>query len=295
MSETDADALARIHRALPRLACTSAERIDGGWASDSYRVVGRVLDREGGDDGTWIVQIGRPPHEDDLRRQIAILPELLAEVSAPIPEPEYADPTVPAMAYRQIPGRSCSERADLGLWPERLGRFLYDLHAVPPEFVSLRARSSADVRAQVRAELERARGESFPLLAVHERAALDRTWSVFTDDDALWRLAPCLVHGDLGLQHVLVDERGDLSGVIDWSDVEVGDPAWDFAIVLHDLPDQGARALAAYGGAPDAGFLTRAAFGWAFVPFHEVRRGLGTEQTDLVERGIAGIRERADW
>jgi aminoglycoside 2''-phosphotransferase len=290
MTETDAAALARIHRALPRLACASAERIGEGWAWDSYLVLGGVK----GEEVSWIVQIGRPPYEDDLRRQIAILPELLAEVSAPIPEPEYADASVPAMAYRPMPGRPCSERADLGLWPERLGRFLYDLHAVPPEFVSLRARSAADVRAQVRQELEGARGESFPLLAAHERAALDRTWAAFADDDAIWRLAPCLVHADLGLEHVLVDERGDLTGVLDWSRVEVGDPAWDFAIVLHDLPDQGARALAAYGGAPDAGFPTRAAFAGAFVPFNEVRHGLRTEQPDLVERGIAGVRERLD-
>ncbi len=284
MNEIDADAVARIRRALPRLACTSAARIEGGWASDSYRVQG--------DDGSWIVQIGRPPDEEDLRRQIAILPELRAEVSTAIPEPEHTDAAVPAMAYRPIPGIPCSKHADLGLWPERLGRFLYDLHAVPPEFVGLRARSAADVRTQVRDECDRARAETMPLLTDHERANLERAWSSFLDDDTLWRLAPCLVHADLGLEHILVDDRGDLTGVIDWSDVEVGDPARDFAIVLHDLPDQGERALAAYGGAPDAGFVARAAFAWAFVPFHEARHGLKTDQAHLVERALAGIRAR---
>ena len=57
------------------------------------------------------------------------------------------------MAYRRIEGAPCAERAELGMWPERLGRFLYDLHMVPPEFVGMRARGAADVRADVRDEV----------------------------------------------------------------------------------------------------------------------------------------------
>ena len=285
MSERGSDAIERVRAALPGLPVSTAERVEGGWASDSYRVLGN--------DGVWIAQIGRAPHEEDLRRQIAILPELASEVSAPIPELEHADAAVPAMAYRWIAGVACSERADLGLWPERLGRFLYDLHAVPPEFVGLRARTAAHVLAQMRADLDRAASETLPLLSASERSRVEHDWSTFVDDDHHWRLAPCLVHADLGLEHILVDERGDLAGVIDWSDVEVGDPAWDFAILLHDLPSQGERALAAYGGAPDAGFLARATFAWKFVPFHEVRHGLETGQDELVARGLAGVRERA--
>ena len=36
------------------------------------------------------------------------------------------------------------EEAPDGLWPERLGRFLYDLHLMPPEYVGLRGGSAAD-------------------------------------------------------------------------------------------------------------------------------------------------------
>jgi len=285
MSAPGTDAAQRIRAALPGLPLTTAETIEGGWTSDSYVAQGH--------DGTWIVQIGRAPNQEDLRRQIAILPELSSEVSAPIPEPEHADASVPAMAYRRIPGVACPERADLGLWPERMGRFLYDLHAVPPEFVGLRARPGADVRAQVRDELDRFAQETLPLLSASERARIERDWAAVVDDEQAWRLAPCLVHADLGLEHILVDERGDLAGVIDWSDVEVGDPAVDFAMLLHDLPAQGERALAAYGGAPDAGFLARAALAWRCVPFHEVRHGLETGEETFVARGLAGVRERA--
>ena len=40
-----------------------------------------------------------------------------------------------------------------------------------------------------------------------------------------------LLHGDLARMHILVEpEHGNLTGVIDWGDLQVGDPAWDLAI-----------------------------------------------------------------
>jgi aminoglycoside phosphotransferase (APT) family kinase protein len=40
-----------------------------------------------------------------------------------------------------------------------------------------------------------------------------------------------LLHGDLGRMHVLVDpDDGHLTGLIDWGDVQAGDPAWDLAV-----------------------------------------------------------------
>ena len=39
---------------------------------------------------------------------------------------------------------------------------------------------------------------------------------------------PRLVHGDLGLDHIRVTED-DVTGVIDWGDSCVGDPALDLA------------------------------------------------------------------
>ncbi|WP_169736889.1 aminoglycoside phosphotransferase family protein [Pseudonocardia spinosispora] len=40
---------------------------------------------------------------------------------------------------------------------------------------------------------------------------------------------PVLVHADLKGEHLLVDGDGAISGVIDWTDAEIGDPATDIA------------------------------------------------------------------
>ena len=117
-------------------------------------------------------------------------------------------------------------------------------------------------------------------------------FSAYLDDDDLWRFAPCLVHGDIGPEHVLVSAHGDLVGVLDWEELTVDDPVADFAWLLNERPEQGERALAAYGGAPDPAFRMRGAFRWALMPFHEVVYGLDSGQEGFVASGIEGIRRR---
>jgi aminoglycoside phosphotransferase (APT) family kinase protein len=71
-------------------------------------------------------------------------------------------------------------------------------------------------------------------------------------DEAKRRLPPpeppVLVHGDLHFRHVLVDGDGAASGVIDWGDVCLADPAIDLQLVWSFLePEQRAAFLDAYG------------------------------------------------
>jgi len=144
----------------------------------------------------------------------------------------------------------------------------------------------------VRSELATFGERVLPLLDPAEAMHIGSRFAAFVDDDALWRFAPCLVHRDIGPEHVLVSPTGDLAGVLDWEELAVDDPVADFAWLLHEMPEQGERALAAYGGAPDAAFRTRAAVRYALMPFHEVLYGLDTEQEGFVASGIEGVRRR---
>ncbi len=67
--------------------------------------------------------------------------------------------------------------------------------------------------------------------------------------------ARALVHGDLHVRHVLVEE-GTLSGVIDWGDVCLSDPAIDLVLVWSLLPPEGrAGFVAEYGPVSDEQLL----------------------------------------
>jgi aminoglycoside phosphotransferase (APT) family kinase protein len=270
-----------VGRLFPQLGAIHAfQRIDGGWTYDTYLV-----------NGEWIVQLPRDEHgADALVRQMSILPELAREVSAPVPYPELVSNEPPAMGYRRIDGQPAA--GDAGIWPERLGRFLYDLHAVPPEFVGLRARSPDAVREDTRQEWARLRAAGASLLTPSERGLADDLFGRYLDDDRNWRFSPCLAHNDLGPEHVLVSPTGDLVGVIDWEEVSVADPVGDFAWWLHARPEVGERALAAYGGAPDDRFRDRSRISFARMPWHEVACGLSGGGESFVASGIAGVRER---
>lgn len=51
-------------------------------------------------------------------------------------------------------------------------------------------------------------------------------WSVALDDSALWQFQPAVIHGALGPESFLVaGER--VTGILDWSNLKVGDPASD--------------------------------------------------------------------
>ncbi len=189
--------------------------------------------------GEWVFQFPRlPGAAERLTTQIAVLPELAREVSSAIPSPEYTSTDPVCMGYARIDGRPMSADVD-GIWPERLGRFLYDLHLTPPEFVGLRSSTAEAVRDGLRRTVDALSVHVLPLLDPGERATAERTLAAFLDDDDNFRFATGLTHGDIGPEHVLITDAGDLAGVIDWGDLEVGDPVFDLAWVINAMPEVG--------------------------------------------------------
>jgi aminoglycoside phosphotransferase (APT) family kinase protein len=272
---------ALVERLFPQLGVRTFEPIGDGWTYDTYEV-----------NGEWIVQIPRTRHaEERLRAQRSLLPELVLEVSSAIPLPDLASDDPPAVVYRKLEGVPCAEAPD-GIWPERLGRFLYDLHSVPPEFLELRRLPADDVREDTRAGIAALSERVHPLLDPNVRSAAERILGTFLDTDEYWRFATVLTHGDLGPAHGLCTPTGDLAGVLDWEEAAIGDPVVDFAWWLHAMPQAGERALAAYGGPPDATFRDRAQALFVLMPYHEVAYGLKGAGDAFVESGLQGVRER---
>jgi aminoglycoside 2''-phosphotransferase len=268
---------ALVTRSFPDLAVRTFDPIGGGWTFHTYDV-----------NGKWIVQLPRTEYaRARLLEQIERLPSLAHELSTSIPTLAFVSSDPPAMVYRKIDGVP-ADRAPDGLWPERLGRALYDLHSVPPEFIGLRPKTAEQVRVERRTSCAELAEVVMPRLRPDDRARADALIAAFLDDDRLWRFAPCVIHGDLAPEHILVSASGDLAGILDWEELEVGDPCADF-VWLTSVPEAGERALAAYGGAPDATFLERARLAGAFVPWHEVDYGVATGQEPFVANGLEGV------
>src|SRR5258708_21610180 len=55
---------------------------------------------------------------------------------------------------------------------------------------------------------------------------------------------PTFCHHDLGVEHILVDRSTKrITGIIDWGDVALGDPANDFGKLYRDLGPEALEAV----------------------------------------------------
>ena len=90
---------------------------------------------------------------------------------------------------------------------------------------------------------------------------LARWWDAMLTDPRMEDYTPVLTHGDLWYENLLVDEGlRTLTGVLDFEDAGVGDPAQDFAILRHlgtTFTGQVIAAARAAGGRFDPGFAHR--------------------------------------
>ncbi|MFP5346308.1 MAG: phosphotransferase [Actinomycetes bacterium] len=155
-------------------------------------------------------------------------------VSLPFAVPEPAG-TAPlpeggrCVVYPYLPG-SPLHPGDLTPGPglaAALGRALAALHDAPRSIADdagLPVYEADEYRDRRMSELDRSAATgSVP-------ARLLGRWERALEDVGRWKFQPCLVHGDLVAEHVLVTD-GDVAGMLSWSKARVADPADDLAWV----------------------------------------------------------------
>ncbi len=141
-------------------------------------------------------------------------------------------------------------------------------------------------RADLLESLDGMRERVLPLLPSDRRDDGAR----LLDDVAAPPGRACLVHGDLGPEHVLVHE-GRVHGIIDWSDMVVGDPGLDLAWTLNGSSPAFAESLAtAYGVTP--ALRERGLLWHRLGPWWEVLAGVDYLGEEYVESGLAGVLSR---
>jgi macrolide phosphotransferase len=116
---------------------------------------------------------------------------------------------------------------------------LHGIDTVEAAAAGLKISSSEAARRAFADDLDRVRRE----IGVGEGPW--RRWRSWLDDDTSWPPFTMLVHGDLHVGHVLVDETSRATGVLDWTEAEVSDPAIDFVFHLLGFGKDGLERLLA--------------------------------------------------
>jgi aminoglycoside phosphotransferase (APT) family kinase protein len=250
---------------------------DGGWDNRVTLV-----------DGRWVHRTPRfPDREPQLRREVELLPWLAPQLPVAIPRPELIAGRPFTVRYRYLPGARCP-----GTSPAHgsaIGEFLRALHSVDAhEGLRHGARDAHASYAELLETLTRMERTVLPLVPEHlaaRGAALLGRLQVPT-------ITTAVIHGDLGPEHIrVVGER--VTGVIDWGDACIFDPALDLAwTTLGSQPAFAEAVVAAYE--PDAERIARARDWHLLGPWHEVLYGLGSGGPAFVESGLAGTVARLE-
>ncbi|GAA4170787.1 aminoglycoside phosphotransferase family protein [Phytohabitans flavus] len=234
--------------------------------------------------GSLIVRFGTGADAD---REARLLTAVGNYSPLPVPVPSFTD--VGCLAYPKLPGVPLLDAAGVDGVPvaAELGRLLAALHAAPVD----RMRKLVQTDDLPVDEWRQEARETYSAVSSNIPSPYRRRIEAFlvtSPPDDPHTLA--FSHNDLGIEHVLVDPlTGAVTGIIDWSDAAIVDPAFDFGLIHRDLgPAALDAALTAYGAAPD-GLRERAVFYGRCNVFEDLAYGLETNRERYVTKSLVAL------
>ncbi len=291
MSQTLDRYRAAIGENFPTVLINTLDYLSEGWESVACLVNGHLV----------FLFPKRDVAEHYLRTEIRLLSELAAHLPLPIPRFDYvADPPgqhVPFafVGYELLPDTSSmnwpEEVMQADWWKPPVGAFLTALHTFPVSRarelgvrpinqkakLTGKAAAPASWRETLSDFYELTRQQAFPLLSGELQRKLARRFERFLAEERHFAFEPVLVHADLWKDHIILKmQEQQVSGIIDFGDVGIGDPAMD---VWPSL-------LPYYGGKVDETFQARHAFyRQLFPPLNALIFGQVYDDWELVEEG----------
>lgn len=180
-----------------------------------------------------------------LQRESCVLAVIADALPLPVPRPAYHSPDTcpPYTLHDELTGEVLTRDSWLAMpRPARaraacdLARFLAALHGIAVADVVNCGLPHLDA-AEVSRRVRRGAMESlFSLLDGENRRRLDAALAEWSSPPPGGEPAPVLLHCDIAPGHVLCDpDTGNLTGVIDFGDVAVGDPVRDFIFIYEDF------------------------------------------------------------
>jgi len=281
--------LDRIHAILPTLVITSMHFNQDGMMNDVVIVNDQLIARFPKDGHA----------KESLSRESRILELVGARVGMPVPHFEYQ--AQDAVIYRVLAGEPLTRetllRQDEAMQDrlaEQLAIFLSQLHAIPRELVeqhdigmSEAERSLEDWSAMF-AEIQR---ELFPFLWAHQKSWVRQIFTPVLDGQIVLRHQPVLIHGDLGVYHILynpIQER--INGIIDFGTSGLGDPACDFACIIQSLGESFLQRMAQFSDAITPA-LDRARFRAGVLELEWALHGIRNNDASCWLAHIGGARD----
>lgn len=214
----------------------------------------------------------RFPKRDDylarFRAEVRLLAAAGSKLPLAVPQYVYLPPASDFGGYALLPGRELRPEHVMSMAADQrkkiavqLGQFVTALHGLPAE-TATEAGFEHDYwwsQANTAARYELMRSALEPHLEAAEVRWLDEQFAWYLSRRIPERAV--ILHGDLAPDHLLFDlSRGELTGIIDFADVEIGDPAIDFAGLWEYGESFADETLESYRGIVDPELHERSRF-----------------------------------
>lgn len=285
------------------LSLNEAECVESGWDNIVLRI-----------NNNYIIRV--PRREDNalqLEREIEFLRQ--ASPFLPLPVPDYGlfcrkEGKLIAAGYRNIDGVGM-EGADVpGKWnrllpPEdwniaqkaakQLAAFLNSLHRIPEKFA---LENNGEIftgegrRNNVSRFYASVKREVFPLLEEENVRTVDKLFSEFLSNDGNFAYAPVTVHNDLESGNILWNPKtGEITGIIDWGDFAVSDPAVDFAGFYFEFGEAFSNeVLSFYELGNFADIKRRAMFFAKLIPLNNILFGIREGESSIRDKFLKYVK-----
>ncbi|MFX3618824.1 MAG: phosphotransferase [Sporolactobacillus sp.] len=204
-----------------------------------------------------------------LKTELRLLPVLAGVLPLPTGIPLFADKSAPGLYPWPFAGYTLIAGQPAGRLPisarekaaPQLAAFLRVLHQFDPQQAQL---LGAPEDSFARLDIDRRRPALLKQIDQLER------FELYPHSEVLRRFVKemescplsgkkCLVHGDLHPRNLLFDEQQRMTGVIDWGDLHIGDPAIDLSIAYSFLSKKSRTIFFSHYGpiTPDARYLAK--------------------------------------
>ncbi|WP_068774867.1 macrolide 2'-phosphotransferase [Paenibacillus sp. FJAT-26967] len=203
-------------------------------------------------DAAGTVWVLRKPRRDDVWERAENEHKVLKLVRRhlPIQVPDWRIFTPELIAYPLVEGNPVATVDPAGagyswlyeqhslnnIFFDSLAEALSGLHGVDHKNAAeagIRIKTPQEARQAFAANIEEIKSEFTIPVKLYER------WMRWLSTDSYWPQHSVFNHGDLHPPHILVDETHRVTGFLDWTEAEIGDPGKDFVIYYALFGEEG--------------------------------------------------------
>lgn len=193
--------------------------------------------------------------------------------------------------YQFLPGKPLTEKlagtfSDYNLEniAATIGSFLTALHSFPvTDAVDMGITKDSPLDEWQR-RYAAAQQHVFPLLQKVDTEWIDNSFSHFFSVLSRHEPEQVVIHFDIKPDHIIVDPTSrNLNGIIDFGDMRIGDPAYDFTYFARYTYDLTGPILKAYQRETDTEFMKRVSFYQATLPLMDLTHAIEIGAKDKIE------------